>query len=81
MTAYQLMKEINKLKNKGITHLNKRDVDYLLGTPDETMQCKLEYIGCYVERVADLFNVELPEKKFTREQLKEQKWRSELMYW
>ena len=75
------MKEINKLKNKGITHLNKRDVDTLFGTPDETMMCKLEYIGCYVERVADLFNVELPEKKFTREQLKEQKFYSEFMYW
>lgn len=73
MTLYQMMRTINKLKNNGINSLNKNDVNHVFGnTDDNTREC-LVYLGCDVQRVADIFNVTLPDQKFTRDELAEQK--------
>ena len=82
MELYQMMMIINELKEHNIQHLNKRDVKYYFDNADEnTAEC-LEYLGCKVERVADLLNVTLPKKKFTKKAIKQelQNYRNLIMY-
>ena len=77
---YQIMRKINWLKNRGIKTLNKEDVEMQFGRDtDHEMKEILVYLDCKVVKVADLFNVTLPERKFTREEMNRQK-RIEEMY-
>ena len=67
-----MMKIINKLLKSGITEINKSEVEQLFGVADEQLAEELRYLGCNVQRVADLFNVEFREK-FTKEEIEKQK--------
>lgn len=66
-----MMKIINKLLKSGITEINKSEVVQLFGVADEQLAEELRYLGCNVQRVADLFNVEFGEE-FTKEEIKKQ---------
>ena len=71
MKFSQMMKIINKLLKSGITEINKADVEHLFGRADEQLAKELKYLGCDVQRVADLFNVKFGEK-FTKEEIEKQ---------
>ena len=66
-----MMKIINKSIKDGITEINKSDVVNLFGRADEQLASELRYLGCDVQRVADLFNVKFGEK-FTKEEIEKQ---------
>ena len=72
MKFSEMMKIINKLLKSGITEINKSEVELLFGVADEQLAEELRYLGCNVQRVADLFNVEFREK-FTKEEIEKQK--------
>jgi hypothetical protein len=74
-----MMRTINKLKNEKVETLNKTDVEMIFGSADHQLKEELEYLDCKVVKVADLFNVTLPAKKFTREELNHMKF-VETMY-
>ena len=67
------MKLINDLLGQNIHELNKQDVIHLFGKADSQLATELAYLGCKVNSVADLFNVKLPDSKFTRYELDRQK--------
>lgn len=71
MKFSQMMKIINKSIRNGITEINKSDVVHLFGRTDEQLASELRYLGCDVQRVADLFNVKFGEK-FTKEEIEKQ---------
>lgn len=71
MKFSKMMKIINKLIKSGITEINKADAEYLFGVADEQLAEELEYLGCDVRRVADLFNVKFGEK-FTKEEIEKE---------
>ena len=71
MKFSKMMKIINKLLKSGITEINKSEVEQLFGVADEQLAEELRYLGCNVQRVADLFNVEFGEK-FTKEEIEKQ---------
>lgn len=71
MKFSKMMKIINKLLKSGITEINKSEVVQLFGVADEQLAEELRYLGCNVQRVADLFNVEFGEE-FTKEEIKKQ---------
>ena len=71
MKFSEMMKIINKLLKSGITEINKSEVELLFGVADEQLAEELRYLGCNVQRVADLFNVEFREK-FTKEEIEKQ---------
>lgn len=71
MKFSKMMKIINKLIRSGITEINKEDVVLLFGAADERLAEELRYLGCNVQRVADLFNVKFGEE-FTKEEIKKQ---------
>ena len=71
MKFSEMMKIINELIKSGITEINKEDVVSLFGAADERLAEELRYLGCNVQRVADLFNVKFGEK-FTKEEIKKQ---------
>ncbi len=66
------MQAINTLMGAGIKELNKSDVKDIFGNREQ-LKDELEYLGCRVSKVADLFNVKMPDTKFTREELQRQK--------
>ena len=66
-----MMKIINKSLKSGITEINKSDAVHLFGAADEQLAEELAYLGCNVQRVADLFNIKFGEK-FTKEEIKKQ---------
>ena len=66
-----MMKIINKSIKSGITEINKSDAEHLFGRADEQLAEELEYLGCDVQRVADLFNVKFGEK-FKKEEIEKQ---------
>ena len=66
-----MMKIINKSIKSGITEINKSDAEHLFGRANEQLAEELKYLGCDVQRVADLFNVKFGEK-FTREEIEKQ---------
>lgn len=72
MKFSEMMKIINKLLKSGITEINKSEVVQLFGVADEKLAEELRYLGCNVQRVADLFNVKFGEK-FTKEEIEKQK--------
>ena len=74
MSTYKIMKIINKLMNNGISELNRHDIEVVFDM-DVTYDTKeiFEYLGCTVTYVADIFNVKMPETKFTREEMLNQK--------
>ena len=71
MKFSKMMKIINKLIKSGITEIDKSDVEYLFGRVNEQLAEELKYLGCDVQRVADLFNVKFGEK-FTKEEIEKQ---------
>lgn len=71
MKFSKMMKIINKSLKSGITEINKADAVHLFGTADERLAEELRYLGCNVQRVADLFNVKFGEK-FTKEEIEKQ---------
>ena len=71
MRFSKMMKIINKSIKSGITGINKLDAEHLFGAADERLAEELRYLGCNVQRVADLFNVNFGEK-FTKEEIKKQ---------
>ena len=71
MKFSKMMKIINKSIKDGITEINKLDVVHLFGRADEQLAAELRYLGCDVQRVADLFNVKFGEK-FTKEEIEKQ---------
>ena len=71
MKFSKMMKIINKLIRSGITEINKEAVVILFGAADEPLAEELRYLGCNVQRVADLFNVKFGEE-FTKEEIKKQ---------
>ena len=71
---YKAMRNINRLMNKGVTELNKADAEYIFEmTAGDELQEILIYLGCEVTRVADIFNVKMPETKFTRDEMNTEK--------
>ena len=68
MKFSKMMKIINNSIKNGITEINKADVVHLFGRTDEQLASELRYLGCDVQRVADLFNVRFGEK-FTKEEI------------
>ena len=77
---YDTMKKINSLKRRGVKSLNKKDCEMVFEcAADCDLQEILEYLGCKVQRVADLFNVELPGERFSKAELDKQQ-RIEKMY-
>ena len=70
---YEMMRTINRLKTAGTETLNRADVKAIFGRDDMQLAEELEYLGCEANKVADLFNVTLPETKYTREELNRQK--------
>lgn len=72
MKLSEMMEIINKAIKNGITEINKSDVECLFGRDDESLAEELTYLGCEVQRVADLFNVKFTEK-FTRKEITHQK--------
>lgn len=77
-----MMQLINDLKKEGVETLNAGDIKYIFSDynkPKEQIREELLYLGCDVNAVADLFNVTLPKKKFTKEEIAQQK-RLEKMY-
>lgn len=81
MSFYKMMRIINKLMNAKIEYLNKEDTEVIF-EHDANYELKdaLVYLGCKVVKVADLFNVTLPEEKFSREELQRAKRVEELYY-
>lgn len=77
MTVYEIMRTINNLINKDIKELNKQDCSYIFGASShndfQKLRGELEYVGCNVVAVADLFNVTLPDEKFSRKELTTQR--------
>ena len=71
MKFSKMMKIINKSLKSGITEINKADAVCLFGAADERLAEELRYLGCNVQRVADLFNVKFGEE-FTKEEIKKQ---------
>ena len=71
MKFSKMMKIINKLIKSGVTEIDKSDVEYLFGRANEQLAEELKYLGCDVQRVADLFNVKFGEK-FTKEEIEKQ---------
>ena len=67
------MQIINQLKNDGIDEIPKQDVIFLFGRATDQLANELEYLGCNVTNVADLFNVKLPDIKFTRAEIQKQR--------
>ena len=66
-----MMKIINKSIKSGITEINKSDAELLFGRANEQLAEELEYLGCDVQRVADLFNVKFGEK-FTKAEIEKE---------
>ena len=66
-----MMKIINKSIKSGITEINKSDAEHLFGRANEQLAEELRYLGCNVQRVADIFNVKFGEK-FTKEEIEKQ---------
>lgn len=66
------MKLINELLSQGIHELNKQDVIFIFGRADDALAEELRYLGCEVNKVADLFNVKLPDKRFTSHEINKQ---------
>ena len=71
MKFSKMMKIINKSIKSGITEINKSDAEHLFGRANEQLAEELRYLGCNVQRVADIFNVKLGEK-FTKEEIEKQ---------
>ena len=71
MKFSKMMRIINKSIKSGITEINKSDAEYLFGAANEQLAEELKYLGCDVQRVADLFNVKFGEK-FTKEEIEKQ---------
>ena len=71
MKFSKMMKIINKAIKNGTMEINKSDAVHLFGTADERLAEELRYLGCDVQRVADLFNVKFGEK-FTKEEIEKQ---------
>ena len=71
MKFSKMMKIINKSIKSGITEINKSDVELLFGRTTEQLSEELRYLGCDVQRVADLFNVKFGEK-FSKEEIEKQ---------
>lgn len=74
MNFYKIMRDLNKLMSSCVTELNRGDVEAKLqmNADHETKEI-LDYLGCTVTYVADIFNVKMPEAKFTRDELAKQK--------
>ena len=72
MKLSEMMKIINNEIKNGVMEINKSDVEYLFGRNDVSLAEELTYLGCEVQRVADLFNVKFKEK-FTRKEIVHQK--------
>ena len=71
MKFSKMMKIINKSIKSGITEINKSDAEHLFGRANEQLAEELRYLGCNVQRVADIFNVKFGEK-FTKEEIEKQ---------
>ena len=71
MKFSKMMRIINKSIKSGITEINKSDAEHLFGRANEQLAEELRYLGCNVQRVADLFNVKFGEK-FTKEEIEKQ---------
>ncbi len=71
MKFSKMMKIINKSIKSGITEINKSDAEHLFGRANEQLAEELKYLGCDVQRVADLFNVKFGEK-FKKEEIEKQ---------
>lgn len=71
MKFSKMMKIINKAIKNGITEINKSDAVLLFGSSNEQLAEELRYLGCDVQRVADLFNVKFGEK-FSKEEIEKQ---------
>ena len=72
MKLSEMMEIINNAIKNGVMEINKSDVEYLFGRDDASLAEELIYLGCEVQRVADLFNVKFNEK-FTRKEITHQK--------
>ena len=66
------MKIINKLLKQDIHELNKQDIIFTFGKADDTLAEELRYLGCEVNKVADLFNVKLPDEPFASGEINKQ---------
>ena len=66
------MKIINKLLKQDIHELNKQDIILTFGKADDRLAEELRYLGCEVNKVADLFNVKLPDEPFTSDEINKQ---------
>lgn len=66
------MRLINILLIQDIHELNKQDVIFTFGKADDALAEELRYLGCEVNKVADLFNVKLPDKRFTSHEINKQ---------
>lgn len=66
------MKIINKLLKQDIHELNKQDTIFTFGKADNTLAEELRYLGCEVNKVADLFNVKLPDEPFASDEINKQ---------
>ena len=78
-SIYKTMRIINKLLNNEITELNKADSETVFEKIDDEVIEILIYLGCDINRTADLLNIKLPDNKFSRTELQTQK-RLETMY-
>ena len=72
MKLSEMMKIINNEIKNGVMEINKSDVEYLFGKDNKLLAEELTYLGCEVQRVADIFNVKFTEK-FTRKEIEHQK--------
>ena len=79
MKFSEMMKIINRMIKNGVTTINRSDVLKLFGRDDEQIADELRYLGCEVQRVADLFNVTFGET-FTKDEIKKQM-EIERIYW
>lgn len=59
-------------KMKLINKLLKQDIIFTFGKADDTLAEELRYLGCEVSKVADLFNVKLPNEPFTSDEINKQ---------
>ena len=71
MKLSKMMEIINHEIKNDVMEINKSDVEFLFGAADERLAEELRYLGCNVQRVADLFNVKFGEK-FTKEEIEKQ---------
>ena len=73
MTIYKTMQDINKLMRQDIHEINRSDAAHIGWDTDNNAAEIPRYLGCNAVKVADLFNVTFPDRKFTGKELNQQK--------